>query len=293
MHTMFRHLRTFDEHTAITSKIITNSKDTRQMDLFQDYILAACTPKIFNRFTHPKLSRPFICSLTAITSFEFKDAYPEGDSPDNALYDYKPNLAQLFPDKIPNLHKLCKSTAGDRSARLYTADTCTEFHWLLRQLLEMFEDLLKKLHNNRLKNPEKFLSLLHAPILFGNALWVISRNGAIESHLKAIEDKLLLLHETADKGQDRSGAGEGEINGSGAEGDEIDADHQDVQPFTYRGDNKVPLWMSYRDWLQLMVVHFDAVAIIHRHVTSKYFPYKGVSLRVIVPPPIDDKLLPW
>ena len=239
------------------------------------------------------MSRPFICSLKAISSFEFKDAYPEGDSPDEALYDHIPNLALFFPDKIPNLYELCESTAGDRSARLYTADTCTEFLWLLCKLLEMLEDRLKKLHNDRLQDPEDFLTLLHGPILFGNALWAISRSGAIESHLKAIGPDLLRLQETADKGQDRSGAGEGEINGSGAEGGEIDADHQGVQPSTYRGDDKVPLWMSYRDWLQLMVVHFDAVAIIHRHVTSKYFPYKGVSLRVIVPPPIDDKLLPW
>ncbi len=293
MHTMFRHLRTFDEHTAIISQIIANSKHARQIDLFQDYILSACTPKILNRFAHEKLSRPFIRSLAAITSFEFKDAYPGGESPDDALYNYIPYLAKVYPDKIPNLHELCKSTADDRSARLYTAGTCTEFHWLLRQLLEMFEDQLKNVHINRLKDPKNFLSLLDGPILFGNALWAISRSGAIESHLKAIEDKLLSLHGTADEGQDRSGAGEGEINGSDAEGDEIDADHQDVQPFTYRGDNKVPLWMSYRDWLRLMVVHFDAVAIIHRHVTSKYFPYEGVSLRVIVPPPVDDKLLPW
>jgi hypothetical protein len=294
MHTMFRHQRTFDEHTAIVSQIITNSKHMQQLSLFQDYIIAACTPKILNRLTHPKLSRPFSCSLAAVKSFEFKDAYPEGDSPDNALHGYIPSLAELFPDKIPNLEKLCKSTAGDRSVRLYTADTCREFDWLLRKLLGEFEDLLKKLHNDRPKDPKKFLRLLHAPVFFGNALWAISRSGAIESHLKAIEDELLsFLRETADKGRDGSRAGEGEINGSGAEGDEIDADHQDVQPFTYRGDNQVPLWMSYRDWLRLMVVHFDAVAIIHLHVTGNYFPYEGVSLRVIAPPPVDDKLLPW
>ncbi|KAF8345214.1 hypothetical protein F5887DRAFT_1196494 [Amanita rubescens] len=287
------HMRTFDEHTAIISRIITNSNHTGQMGLFQDYILAACTPKIFNRLTHKKLSKPFICSLKAISSFKFKDAYPEGDSPDKALYDHIPNLALLFPDKIPNLYELCKSTAGDRSARLYTADTCSEFHWLLHTLLEMFEDRLEKLHNDRSRDPGGFLSLLRGPMLFGNALWAISRSGAIESHLKAIEDKLLLLQGTADKGQDRSGAGEGEIKGSGAEGGEIDADHQGVQPSAYRDDAEVPLWMSYRDWLRLMVVHFDAVAIIYRHVTGKYFPYEGVALRVIAPPPVDNKLLPW
>ncbi|KAF8349088.1 hypothetical protein F5887DRAFT_1242942 [Amanita rubescens] len=271
------HIRTFDEHTVIISQIITNSKHMREMGLFQDYVLAACTPKIFNRLTHPKLSRPFICSLKAISSFEFKDAYPKGDSPDKALYDHIPSLALLFPGKIPNLYELCESTASDRSARLYTVDTCTEFHWLLCKLLEMLEVRLKELHDNRLQDPEKFLSLLRGPVLFGNALWAISRSGAVESHLKAIEAKLLLWQETADKGQERSGAGGGKIDGSGVEG----------------GDDKPPLWMSYRDWLRLMVVHFDAVAIVYRHVTGKYFPYEGVSLRVIAPSPVDDKLLPW
>jgi len=58
-------------------------------------------------------------------------------------------------------------------------------------------------------------------------------------------------------------------------------------------ESEKSLWTSYRDWLRLIVVHFDAVAILHGHVSSTHFPYTGVSIEVIKPEPVTTALLPW
>jgi len=46
-------------------------------------------------------------------------------------------------------------------------------------------------------------------------------------------------------------------------------------------------------WLRLMVGHFDAVEILVRHVTSPIFPYKSISIDILVAPPTNSALLPW
>ncbi|KAF8630587.1 hypothetical protein AX17_005399 [Amanita inopinata Kibby_2008] len=279
------HTQTFDEHITIISKMINNSKvNPDGISVFQDYVIAACTSKILQRLKDRKFSRPFIDSLNAVSSFEFCSAYAAKRCPDKDLCVIIPELAELFLDKIPNLLQRCEATTADASYQLYTADTCTEFHWLLCELLKSFQEHLEKLHSSRDSTKESgFATRLAFVAVYGNALWSLARSGAIESHMKAIEPELLQM-KTKDGEEDDE---------KDDEEQELDIELQSVQPFAYQDNERLPLWVSYRDWLRLMVVHLDAVAILHRHVSGRYFPYTGVSIKVVGPSPVTEALLPW
>jgi len=53
------------------------------------------------------------------------------------------------------------------------------------------------------------------------------------------------------------------------------------------------LWMSYRDWLKLMVAHMDTVAILSAHICGNTFSYTGISIKIIPPQPVSLTLLSW
>src|SRR6267143_958257 len=55
----------------------------------------------------------------------------------------------------------------------------------------------------------------------------------------------------------------------------------------------MPLWMSYVDWLRLMIAHFDAVDILVGYVTAPEFQHNTISTQILVAPPVDQSLLPW
>jgi hypothetical protein len=55
----------------------------------------------------------------------------------------------------------------------------------------------------------------------------------------------------------------------------------------------VPLWKSYRNWLKLMVVHFDAADTLVRYITGPTFNNRTISLKILVAPSTDTASLPW
>jgi hypothetical protein len=68
-----------------------------------------------------------------------------------------------------------------------------------------------------------------------------------------------------------------------------------VQPATTHNEDSapLPLWQSYKDWLRLMVVHFDGVAILSKYVQSLGPVYKGISIEVLAPPRVSGEMLSW
>ena len=259
------------------------------MSVFQDYIFAACTSKILRRLQDSKFSKPFVDSLNAVSpflesiasSFDFMGANARKQGSDEPLSHRILKLAPVFPKDIPKLVQRSRATLIDTTNQLYTADTCIEFHWLLCQLLQSFQISLEELQLSQ--DSAVFTRKLARVAFFGNGLWSVARSGAIESHLKAIEPRLLLM------GAEHCG----ESGDNDDEEQEFDVELQSVQPSARRDSRQVPLWQSYHDWLMLMVAHIDAVAIVHRHVTGSHFPYKGVSLTVVPPPSVSEALLPW
>jgi hypothetical protein len=311
-----RHPRTFEEHVEIISKMVTGLKrDSKNiLPLFQKYVLAVCAPKILFRLGNKEYSKPFVGYLNDIKSFTFVDAYPK-ESTDELLWKHIRGLATaVFPGEFKNLLNLRNSIPAGSPRRLYTAETCHEFHSLLCRLLESFEKELTNLTSSR--DPTTFSSDLEAAALVGRALWSLIRSGAFESHMHAIRRQLqdtikasfLARESDGSDSSDGSHGGEGHGNEGaeghgndggedGSEGDDSydsgDIELRGVQPYTHQNDKVIPLWKSVKDWLLLMVAHLDAVEIIHRYVKSDNFTFDDVSIRVIPAPPVSKELLPW
>jgi len=240
----------------------------------QDYVIATCAAKILGRLQNSKISRPFINSLDAVpvSSIKFMSAYKE-DQNDMNLCLKIPRLAHLFT--MPKLLEQCEAATADKSFRLYTVDTCVEFHGLLLFVFKSFQTGLEKLNSSRSATTFSHEDLSHVAF-WGNTLWSLARSGAIESHLQAIKSQL-------------SSMKIGDIDTT----EDVDVDLEAVHPSARVDNQKVELWKSYRDWLVLMVAHFDGVAILRKYVTGSSFPYKGISIRVVSPPPVTETLLHW
>jgi hypothetical protein len=206
----------------------------------------------------------------------------------------------VLPGKLscstPNLVEQAKLALQNQPFQLYNRNTCKEFHALLLELLQRFQESLDGLSICRdagdvpTEGSDEFKGHLVAVMLSGYALQRIAKGTAFQMHLKTIQ-RLLGDHRRADaqksvpaewgKGQDE-------------EQDGRDEDLEAVQPSVTREENvPMPLWKSYRDWLRLILVHFDAVDILVGYVTGPHFQYEAISIQILVAPPVDKALLPW
>jgi hypothetical protein len=77
------------------------------------------------------------------------------------------------------------------------------------------------------------------------------------------------------------------------EQEELDEDLKAVQPFVNVGGFQTPPWVSYGDWLRLMIAHIDAVDILSGYVTGASFQHNTISVQVLIPPQMDRDILPW
>lgn len=76
--------------------------------------------------------------------------------------------------------------------------------------------------------------------------------------------------------------------------EEVDEELKAVQPFVRTGGARSkPLWMSYLDWLNLMVAHVNAAMEFVAYVTWPRFQHQTVSMKIIDAPCVDQGLLPW
>jgi hypothetical protein len=269
---------------------------TKLSDRLLLYVIAASYPKILRRIKHPTLSIPYITSLNQVKNFHFDESMRSVASKEeienDRLFLVKYLLTAVEESWLglstPNLCQQAKlAKQGDRF-QLYTKDTCLEFHLLLSVLLTKFrkslDDLSKSRGSEDSEEPtvgsEDFKTHLLAVMLDGYALQRIARGSALPMHVKTITPMLNNYNLSTDEA--RGG------------GHEFDAELEAVQPSVIgEGGVRMDLWKSYVDWLKLIVVHFDAVDILLRHVTEPSFPFKSISIKILVPPPVDNALLPW
>ena len=118
------------------------------------YVVATCCPKMIQRLNHKTLSVPLIEALEQIRTFTFEESkldqeQKEGDESDLLfLTTFLPHAAPELHIPIPKIMEKIKGPSGieGRSAfRLYTQETCLEFHQLLVQLLLRFRSSLAAL----------------------------------------------------------------------------------------------------------------------------------------------------
>jgi hypothetical protein len=287
-------------HAWILSKLLSSAEANGEA--LQRYIIASCLPKIHSRLTHKILSKPFIDSLKMINMETVKIVHdPQPPNSSEAVADRAFLCEMLHPfvktacvkTPIPNLLEQATAAIAGQPHRIYTDDTCSEFHELLLELLHLFEENLANLLvcRQQQSSTESLASLephMKRVYIFGHALACISRGSAINTHLKTIESSLLDRRRHADVKPMKVSKQDDDVP-------EFDSLHAEVQPYALVvGQEVVPLWMSYRDWLRLMVVHFEAVTIVAGHVTRPApKPITEISIQILSSPRPGGAMLSW
>jgi hypothetical protein len=127
---------------------------------------------------------------------------------------------------------------------------------------------------------------LAAILLNGYALQKIARGSVIVKYLKTITP---LLHD-----HHCSQVNMQEMGNVPEMGKECDVELKGIQPAVMQHDSMLmSLWKSYKDWLRLMVVHFDAVDILNSYITGPHFNHDTISIKILMPPPVGGAMLPW
>jgi hypothetical protein len=215
----------------------------------------------------------------------------DDNHPDQLLLDIIPFVLSE-PDhiEIPNLQQVADDVAKTPSlTEIYNKDTYLEFHRLLCFMLDRFHQslvTLQSLHetitdSDGVKISPNILKtiydVLNVVVFSGRCLRGIVRSAAIEKHLKTIAHLL-------------------EVDMKSwmlALEDEEEAEFHDLKPYsTYQGQLLLP-WQSYKDWLRLTVLYFDATTILLDHVHS--LPSAVISIKILSPrlPDQDQKMLSW
>jgi len=108
-------------------------------------------------------------------------------------------------------------------------------------------------------------------MFYGNALQCIAKGSAIDSHLQNLEP-LLNDHCRPDLKK-------------------VDVEDSDLtvltQPMVKEMDKlPQPLWKPYKEWLVLMLAHFNAVETLIDYVTGLVFRGKSISIKILVSPEV-------
>lgn len=281
---------TFSSHIWILSKLLVMEYP---FDDLLSYVIATSHVKILRRLRHSTLSMPYSSSLRAVTNFSFCEFHrlpttAEMESDQSLLARSLPTVITRLRTKIPKIQEQMELAKANKPLQFYTKDTCMEFHLLLCELLERFEAALEQLSKSRsktahaVKGSPEFEKNLSAVIFYGYSLQRIARGSAIDKHLQNIQS-LLNDHRRVQTMQEVDEMEE-----------EDDVELSGVQPgATPKGSTPQPLWKSYKDWLRLILVHFDAVEILVAYVTGEHFHHNAIVFKILVSPPVDDAMLPW
>jgi len=197
------------------------------------------------------------------------------------------NLGVALIPAFPKLHQQVNSMELKQLWVLYNGNTYQEFHKLLCTLLDSFGKSLQALSDTRgqtgnskvsVAGSVEFKACVGRVIFYGNALQHIAKGSAIDSHLQNLEP-LLNDHCWPDLKK-------------------VDVEDSDLtvltQPMVKEMDKlPQPLWKSYKEWLVLMLAHFNAVETLVDYVTSPFFCGKSISIKILVSLEVPHSIFPW
>jgi hypothetical protein len=124
-------------------------------------------------------------------------------------------------------------------------------------------------------------------MVYGHVLQGIAKGSALRIHLINIEP---LLQGNRHPDRPKPVLNEEEEDN---EREVCDEDLEAVWPSAATG-GPIPLWQSYWDWFRLLLVHFQAVDVLTESINRQKIPADTpISIQVLIPPRVDDKLLPW
>jgi hypothetical protein len=257
---------------------------------FLYYVIASCYKKLIIRLTH-RVSINYRIALGKVPTFEFIGGYHSDHSPNELEFDrlffcnHLPEVKPFLGIEIPNILRKVDSRDHD----FYTRETCHEYHLLLCRLLTLFLDALRTLGTLREDHADldKILKQLDWITLLGITLRTMCGGATMKKHLlniaKYLPDGTELAkqtevgHETLKKDEE-------------ADEDE-DEDAADPEFRSQLDARDLGLPTACHDWLQLMLLHFDATQRLADYIKST--KSSDVVIQIISQPPPDRYLLPW
>jgi len=197
------------------------------------------------------------------------------------------DLGVALISAFPKLHQQVNSMELKQPWVLYNGNTYQEFYKLLCTLLDSFGKSLQALldAHGQMGNSKvsvagsvKFKACVGCVMFYGNALQHIAKGSAIDSHLQNLEP-LLNDHRRLDLKK-------------------VDVEDSDLavltQPMVKKMDKPPqPLWKPYKEWLVLMLAHFNAVETLVDYVTGPFFRGKSISIKILVSPEVPHTIFPW
>jgi len=291
----------FDTHIWMLKTLLGRSgKDTKTLQL---YIIAASIPKMLYRMERHISTCYFDCLTNMkLTTFDFPEPPHMATTRSNDSL-FIEILSQLikFMD-IPNLQLAKGAEVAETPCEIYNKETYVEFHRVLCELLKSFHKSLTKLHTCRGEMLEKGMrdagdllqirEYLNDVRVWGRSLRAMVSGAAIEKHLKTIAHLL-----EVDDGKSPSTTEEDTDVGATTEEDtEFDA----LRPYSIHHNQPLLPWQSYKDWLKLMVIYFDAAYILSGHIT-RLVKRRSIStdidfdidIKILAPSLPTQKMLPW
>ncbi len=281
---------------------------------------------MLRRFEHP-WSSIYYHSLNDVQVVPTDIPHDEPDFERKAQYasdhDFLSTISQIsasnpswnLPNLIPKLMLAARSLPQRGSPfSFYNGDTCTEYHMFLCLLLKKFQNHIYDLHT--LTNPDTGsepsqtptqpqppmqqpttqpqpqpappagppdIRLLVARIFkTGYTLWKMARGRAFEIHILNIISLLA----------DPRSASSSSSNGPGISSQQdCTEDLHGTIPQRRLGDPAL-LWKAYRDWVLLMVVHFEAVSTMRQFVRSENYDHQPIRIKVLLGPNVTSDILP-
>ena len=293
-----RSIETFSSHIWILTKLVVLKNP---IDELLYYIVTACHRKIHRRLNNA-ISRKYFENLDQVESFKFKEVSREERST-KILAQRRNDQILLFSlsklsinAEIPKLRELAnKPVAEGEPYAIYTQDTYWEFHLLLCELLQSFRKALDNLTTSRDSQPTldtlrsriqpnkpkstkgslKFKIYLADVVKYGYALIRMVKGSGLLPYLQnLVEDMDFGTTDVANEQEER------------------DVDLLAIQPGVLkRNGQPQSLLMSWRDWLGLILVHFEAVDTLVTFVRSTRT--QNLSIGILSVPQVDTGMLPW
>ena len=278
------------------------------LEALQLYVIAVCSDKMKYRLSNGPSPLYFDCLLRlcgkTFPFIEHPDILPtrrDGSHRDQFFLDAIPMLADFSMTKIPNLEKVAQLALEKKPFEVYNKDTYMEYHGLLCELLKCFRGSLTDLVGLKSQDVKQIRQALTDVRIFGDLLWTMVRGAAIEKHLQTVADFLdtpgvvkvnkggvVGVNKEGVVGVDKEGVVGVDEEGVVGVGDQ---EFEILKPFTICRGKPLQPWESYRDWLRLQIVYFDAIQTTTRYVSS--IPSLDISIKILTPSLPDTDMLPW
>jgi len=268
------------------------------MQRLQCHVIATCCPKIARRL-RLSASDFFINSLESVKDWEFDEDQRSEPSAKEIANDAEVAALLLEESSVvnfPNLLEQAKLIENQIDKRLYTKETCLEFHIMLLSRIDDFKQSLfsvesfKRTANPPTEGPPDFQEAVLQAAMSGSMLQQLTKGAALKMHLKTIAPLLKRNDRTPLSMPFGLYAKPNKQQGPAKIPEERDEEIEVVCESVKKGNS---LAVDYLDWLKLLVTHFDAISILVNYVTGPEFKHDGISIEIVVPPPLVQGILPW